>query len=400
MSLLNGKRIILGISGSIAAFKAPIILRLLVKAGAEVKVVLTDSAKQFVTPLTLSTLSKNKVYCSFMNDDENSIWNNHVELGMWADLMLIAPVSANTISKMVSSNSDNFLIATYLSSKCPVFFAPAMDLDMHKHPSVQNNIKKLIEFGNFHIPSTSGSLASGLDGKGRMEEPENIINFLIKYFEKKSPLFKKKILVTAGPTYEPIDSVRFIGNFSTGKMGYAIANEASNQGADVTLISGPTNGLKINDNVSVKNIVTSDEMFNKCKDEFVKCEVLIMAAAVADIKPLKVYKSKMKKSLIKSTLEINSTVDILYELGKKKGSKIIIGFALENVNSVVNAEKKLKSKNLDGIVLNSLDNENSCFGSETNKITFLNKKGERNVYPTKDKKLVAKDILQHVKQMF
>jgi phosphopantothenoylcysteine decarboxylase/phosphopantothenate--cysteine ligase len=218
--------------------------------------------------------------------------------------------------------------------------------------------------------------------------------------KKNLPSSKKKILVTAGPTYEPIDSVRFIGNFSTGKMGYAIANEASNQGADVTLISGPTNGLKINDNISVKNIVTSDEMFNKCKDEFVKCEVLIMAAAVADIKPLKVYKSKMKKSLIKSTLEINSTVDILYELGKKKGSKIIIGFALESVNSVVNAEKKLKSKNLDGIVLNSLDNENSCFGSETNKITFLNKKGERNVYPTKDKKLVAKDILQHVKQMF
>ena len=192
MSLLNGKRIILGISGSIAAFKAPLILRLLVKAGAEVKVVLTDSAMQFVTPLTLSTLSKNKVYCSFINDDESSKWNNHVELGIWADLMLIAPVSANTISKMVSSNSDNFLIATYLSSKCPVFFAPAMDLDMHKHPSVQNNIKKLIEFGNFHIPSTSGSLASGLDGKGRMEEPENIINFLIKYFEKNSPLFKKK----------------------------------------------------------------------------------------------------------------------------------------------------------------------------------------------------------------
>lgn len=401
MSVLHDKRILLGISGSIAAYKTPSIVRLLVKAGAVVQVVMTDSAKTFVTPLTLSTLSNRDVLSSFTKEDQSeAVWNNHVELGIWADAMLIAPASSNTLSKMAHANSDNLLIATYLSAKCPVFFAPAMDLDMYKHPSNKANIEKLISNENILIPATSGALASGLEGEGRMEEPEQIVAALEAYFLEKSPLSGKKILITAGPTYEPIDPVRFIGNHSSGKMGYALANQAAYQGAEVTLISGPTAGNIAHPQVRLISVTTAEEMLHACLDEFPKTDVMIMSAAVADFRPVNKATQKIKKEEGLTHIPLEPTTDILASLGKSKKHQLLIGFALESQHALSYAEQKLKQKNLDAIVVNSLVDKGAGFGHQTNKISFLQPDKEAVHYPLKTKDEVAVDVLHHLKNMF
>ena len=401
MSVLHDKKILLGISGSIAAYKTPLIVRLLVKAGATVQVVMTESAKTFVTPLTLSSVSNKEVLSSFINEDnENAVWNNHVELGLWADAILIAPASANTLSKMSQANADNLLIATYLSAKCPVFFAPAMDLDMHKHPANKSNIDKLIDNGNILIPATSGALASGLDGEGRMEEPEKIIAALESYFLEKSPFSGKKIVITAGPTYEPIDPVRFIGNHSSGKMGYALANYAAQMGANVTLVSGPTAGNKTHPNVDVLAVTTAKEMLKACTDLYTETDAVIMSAAVADFKPSNKATQKIKKQDGLETISITPTTDILAHLGSKKKHQVLIGFALESDNAIAHAEAKLIRKNLDAIVLNSLKDSGAGFGHDTNKITFLQRDKAPVEYPLKPKEEVAKDVLIHLKKIF
>lgn len=401
MSILHDKRILLGISGSIAAYKTPNIARLLVKAGATVQVIMTDSAKGFVTPLTLSTLTNREVLSSFTQDDnDNAVWNNHVALGLWADVMLVAPASANTLAKMATAAADNLLLATYLSAKCPVFFAPAMDLDMHKHPANKKNIEQLIANGNIHIPATSGSLASGLEGEGRMEEPEQIVARMASYFESKSPLSGKKITITAGPTYEPIDPVRFIGNHSSGKMGYALANVAAKQGAEVTLISGPTAGNKAHPNVSLVSVTTAQEMLAACLDIYEKTDALIMTAAVADFKPAEKANQKIKKQEGVATIPLEPTTDILKTLGKKKQHQRLIGFALETQDALRYGQQKLAQKNLDGIVVNSLADAGAGFGHDTNKISFLQADKEAVHYPLKPKEDVAADVLNHLKNMF
>ena len=401
MSILHDKRILLGISGSIAAYKTPNIARLLVKAGATVQVIMTDSAKGFVTPLTLSTLTNREVLSSFTQDDnDNAVWNNHVALGLWADVMLVAPASANTLAKMATAAADNLLLATYLSAKCPVFFAPAMDLDMHKHPANKKNIEQLIANGNIHIPATSGSLASGLEGEGRMEEPEQIVARMASYFESKSPLSGKKITITAGPTYEPIDPVRFIGNHSSGKMGYALANVAAKQGAEVTLISGPTAGNKAHPNVSLVSVTTAQQMLAACLDVYEKTDALIMTAAVADFKPAEKANQKIKKQQGVATIPLEPTTDILKTLGKKKQHQRLIGFALETQDALRYGQQKLAQKNLDGIVVNSLADAGAGFGHDTNKISFLQADKEAVHYPLKPKEDVAADVLNHLKNMF
>lgn len=401
MSVLHDKRILLGISGSIAAYKAPLIVRLLVKAGAKVQVVITDAAKTFVTPLTLSTVSNREVLSSFTQEEnENAVWNNHVDLGLWADAMLVAPASANTLSKMAQATADNLLIATYLSAKCPVFFAPAMDLDMHKHPANKTNIETLVSNGNILIPATSGALASGLEGEGRMEEPEKIVAALEAYFLEKSPFFEKKIVITAGPTYEPIDPVRFIGNHSSGKMGYALANCAAEQGAKVTLISGPTAGNKEHPNVRVLPVTTAAEMLNACMENYDDADAVIMAAAVADFKPAKEIDQKIKKQEGLDTISLAPTTDILAHLGKVKKHQVLIGFALETENTLANAQDKMMRKNLDAIVLNSLADDGAGFGHQTNKISFLQRDKDVVHYPLKSKEEVAKDVLNHLKTIF
>ncbi len=401
MSVLYGKKILLGISGSIAAYKTPIIVRLLVKKGATVQVIMTDAAKTFATPLTLSTVSNREVLSSFTQEtNEDALWNNHVELGLWADVMLVAPVSANTLSKMAQAQSDNLLIATYLSAKCPVFFAPAMDLDMHKHPANKNNIASLVNNGNILIPATSGDLASGLEGEGRMEEPEQIVAALETYFLETSPLSGKKILITAGPTYEPIDPVRFIGNHSSGKMGYAIANAAASQGAEVILVSGPTSGNDVHPNVSLNSVTTADEMLSSCMKFFSDVDAVIMSAAVADFKPEKLASQKIKKQDGLHAITLSPTTDILAQLGKKKKQQLLIGFALESQDGLKNAQQKLKNKNLDAVVLNSLTDEGAGFGHPTNKISFMQYGKDVVHYPLKSKKEVAQDVLVHLKNMF
>lgn len=400
MSVLHGKRILLGISGSIAAYKTPTIVRLLVKAGATVQVVMTDAAKTFVTPLTLSTVSNREVFSSFLNEDnENAVWNNHVELGLWADAMLVAPASANTLSKMAQGRADNLLVATYLSAKCPVFFAPAMDLDMHKHPSNKKNIETLVAHGDILIPATSGALASGLEGEGRMEEPEHTVATLEAYFLAKSPLSGKKIVITAGPTYEPIDPVRFIGNHSSGKMGYALANTAAKQGADVTLISGPTATHTLHPRVKLSNVTTANEMLEACLDLYQISDAVIMAAAVADFKPENLVNQKIKKQDGLTAISLAPTPDILARLGETKENQILIGFALESQNALDNAKQKLNSKNLDAIVVNSLEDSGAGFGHNTNKISFLQHEKDTIHYPLKSKEEVAEDVLGHLKTM-
>ena len=397
MSVLSGKKILLGVSGGIAAYKTAALVRLFIKAGAQVQVVMTPASKDFVTPLTLSTLSKNPVHSTFYNEeDENAEWNNHVELGLWADLMLIAPATANTMSKMANGNCDNLLIATYLSAKCPVYFAPAMDLDMYKHPSTLSSFNLLKGFGNIIIPAETGELASGLSGEGRMAEPENIISFLEKDLESKLPLKGKKILVTAGPTYEAIDPVRFIGNHSSGKMGFDIASKAAELGASVILISGPTHLNAKNPVINLIRVTSAQQMYDVCHEYFHSVDVAICAAAVADYRPKTVAPQKIKKAEASLTIELEKTQDILASLGKIKTGQYLIGFALETENEIENAKLKIQKKNLDLIVLNSLQDEGAGFGKSTNKVTFITKDFEIEPMDLKSKELVANDIMNKV----
>lgn len=397
MSVLNGKKILLGVSGGIAAYKTATLVRLFIKAGAHVQVIMTPASKDFVTPLTLSTLSKNPVHSNFFNqDDEDAVWNNHVELALWADLMLIAPATANTLSKMATGNCDNLLIATYLSAKCPVYFAPAMDLDMYKHPSTLSSFTALKQYGNIMIPAESGELASGLSGEGRMAEPENIVTFLEADLESKLPLKGKKILVTAGPTYEAIDPVRFIGNHSSGKMGFDIANEAASLGAEVFLIAGPTHLKAKNSLIKVVDVVSAQEMYDACHLYFNEVDAAIAAAAVADYRPKFVADQKIKKNTVEFSIDLEKTKDILSSLGAIKKNQFLIGFALETENEIENAKLKIQKKNLDLIVLNSLQDKGAGFKKETNKVTFIDKNFEIEPMELKSKESVAADILNKV----
>lgn len=393
--MLQGKKILLGVSGSIAAYKAAVLTRLLIKAGAEVKIVMTPAAKDFVTPLSLSTLSKNPVLVDLA---ENDSWANHVMLGRWADLMLVAPLSCNTLSKMATGLCDNLLMAVYLSATCPVVVAPAMDEDMWHHASTKANLKKIMSFGNIVIPVENGELASGLFGEGRMAEPENIVNWLGSFFLQKKELAGKKILVTAGPTFEPIDPVRFIGNHSSGKMGAAIAEELQKRGAEVTVVLGPS-GIILNSGIKVINVKSAGEMFAACDAVFPETDIAIMSAAVADYTPVTTATEKIKKTEKALSVELTKTKDILKHLGAiKKPQQFLVGFALETNNEKEYAIGKLESKNADMIVLNSLNDAGAGFGHDTNKITIFDKKG--NVFPfeTKSKKEVAIDIVNTIIQ--
>ncbi len=393
---MKGKNILIGVSAGIAAYKIANLIRLFVNSGANVQVVMTPMAKEFITPLTLATLSKNPILVDFFNP-ENGDWNSHVDIGLWADVMLIAPATANTMAKMAHGIADNLLLTAYLSAKCPVFFAPTMDLDMYNHPATQNNIKILSERGNYCIDATSGELASGLIGKGRMAEPEEIYkcinNFLAtnKYFEG------KRVMITAGPTYEAIDPVRFIGNYSSGKMGYALAEAFKNHGATVTLISGPVS-IDAPQGVKLVKVKTADEMYNACIDNFHDCEIAIMSAAVADYTPTVQFDKKVKREKGDIHLELKPTQDIAQNLGKLKNEKqILIGFALETDNELENAFAKLKKKNLDIIVLNSLRDEGAGFNFDTNKITIIDSNNNITKFELKTKKEIALDIIQVLK---
>jgi phosphopantothenoylcysteine decarboxylase/phosphopantothenate--cysteine ligase len=397
MSVLSGKKILLGISGGIAAYKTASLVRLFIKAGAHVQVIMTPASKDFVTPLTLSTLSKNPVHSTFYNkDEENERWNNHVELGLWADLMVIAPATANTLSKMANGICDNLLIATYLSAKCPVYFAPAMDLDMYKHPSTIASFSSLQKFGNSIIPAESGELASGLSGEGRMAEPENIVSFVETDLESRLPLKGKKILITAGPTYEVLDPVRFIGNYSSGKMGFDIAKSAASLGASVILVSGPTVFKVDHALIKVINVVSAQEMYDACHQYFDEVDVAIAAAAVSDYKPKQVATQKIKKAADNFVIELEKTKDILASLGSIKKNQLLIGFALETENEIENAKEKIQKKNLDLIVLNSLQDQGAGFGKPTNKVTFIDKYFKVEPMELKSKEAVADDILNKV----
>ncbi|WP_405382425.1 bifunctional phosphopantothenoylcysteine decarboxylase/phosphopantothenate--cysteine ligase CoaBC [Maribacter sp. LLG6340-A2] len=395
--MLHGKNILLGITGGIAAYKTTFLVRLFIKAGANVKVILTDSASSFVSPLTLATLSKNAVISDFVKSEENSVaWNNHVELGLWADLMVIAPATANTMAKMASGTCDNILLATYLSAKCPVYLAPAMDLDMYKHPSTKSSLNILSSFGNHIIPATSGELASGLHGEGRMAEPEEIIGFIKSQLNKNAPLSGKKVLITAGPTYEAIDPVRFIGNHSTGLMGFELARTAANLGAQVYLVTGPTKHNIQHDNIKLMHVVSADEMYEQTQLYFEDADIVICAAAVADYRPKIVAEQKIKKSDSSLTLELVKNVDILMSLGKQKKEQYLVGFALETQNEVENAIGKLKRKNLDAIVLNSLQDKGAGFGGTTNKISFIDTNSTITAFELKTKAEVAVDIFNEI----
>lgn len=389
--MLKNKNIILGVCGSIAAYKSAFLVRLLVKAGANVKVILTPDGANFITPLTLATLSKNPVYTQYF-EEETGVWSNHVELGLWADLIIIAPISANTLAKLATGICDNLLTAVYLSAKCPVYVAPAMDLDMWKHESTQSNINKITGFGNVIISPQSGELASGLFGEGRMAEPEEILSFLDNSVKKSMPLFGKRVMVTAGPTYEAIDPVRFIGNHSSGKMGFAIADELANLGADITLIAGPS-ALKSGAILKRVDVISAEDMFNACSAIFEDNDITVMCAAVADYKPRTIASQKIKKQDSNLVLELEKTVDILASLGKrKKDSQILVGFALETNDEEKYAKSKLEKKNLDLVILNSLNDKGAGFKSDTNKITIFNRTLEKTIFDLKSKTEVAKDI--------
>ena len=396
--MLRGKKILLGITGSIAAYKSAFLVRLLVKAGAEVKVIMTPSSTDFISKLTLSTLSRNKVLIDLFDEDS---WANHVMLGRWADVMLIAPLSCNTLSKMANGQCDNLLLAVYLSATCPVIVAPAMDEDMWHHQSTKLNIRKLIDFGNKIIPVDKGELASGLVGDGRMAEPETIVKFTEDILNVSKSLSGKKVMVSAGPTYEPLDPVRFIGNHSSGKMGLAIAEELYARGADVTLIMGPSlinlpeNGIK-----SVR-VNTAEEMYAACTKQFDKSDIGVMAAAVADYTPVKVAATKVKKNSDELVIELKKTKDILKSLGENKSSKqVLVGFALETNNEREYALKKLKSKNADMVVMNSLNDRGAGFGTDTNKITIFDKSGKEFNYELMSKKATAKNIVDTIIQLY
>ena len=400
MSILSGKKVLLGVTAGIAAYKAAFLVRGFIKAGAEVRVVMTPEAKEFVTPLTLSTLSKNEVLSAFTQEEnENAVWNNHVELGLWADFFVIAPATANTLAKMASGTSDNLLLATYLSAKCPVYFAPAMDLDMYKHPSTHNSFEKLQSFGNIMIPATSGELASGLEGQGRMAEPEDIVAFIEADILSRLPLKDKKVLITAGPTYEAIDPVRFIGNHSSGKMGYALAEAAANLGAQVILISGPTH-LQLKHNLINRiNVTSAAEMFEEVKKHYKTVDIAIASAAVADYRPAQVADQKIKKKKAALKIDLEPTADILAYMGAEKKKQFLIGFALETENEVANAQGKLQRKNLDLIVLNSLNDKGAGFKTETNKVTFITKSGAVLPQELKPKAEVAQDVFELIQQL-
>ena len=395
--MLQGKKILLGVTGSIAAYKSALIVRLLVKSGAEVKVIMTPAAKDFITPLTLSTLSKNSVSTELFQEGN---WENHVMLGRWADVMLIAPLSCNTLAKMAGGNCDNLLMATYLSATCPVAIAPAMDEDMWHHPSTTANIEKLAAWGTTIIPVEKGELASGLYGDGRMAEPETIVQFLDQRFFLNKDLAGKKILVTAGPTHEPIDPVRFIGNNSSGKMGIALSQELAARGADVSLVMGPTAILPKGRGIQLIKVNTAEEMYQACVDEFPKADVAIMSAAVADYTPLNKSTNKIKKQHDDLSIELVKTKDILKTLGERKvNGQILVGFALETTNEREYALNKLKSKNADLIVMNSLNDKGAGFGVDTNKVTIFEKNGNEIAYETKPKQQVARDIVDRIVNM-
>ena len=392
--MLKGKKILLGVTGSIAAYKSILLVRLLVREGAEVKVVMTPAAKDFVTPLTLSTLSKNEVLTDIFKNDS---WANHVMMGRWADCMLVAPLSCNTLAKMAMGLCDNLLLSVYLSSTCPVVLAPAMDEDMWKHGSTRQNIQTLQSRGNILLPVENGELASGLSGEGRMTEPEKIVKWLSGYFAKSASLGGKKVLVTAGPTYEQIDPVRFIGNYSSGKMGVAIANECKARGADVTLVLGPTQASLPLEGLSVIHIRSAEEMLNACVAAFDTTDIAVMAAAVADYRPAVVADQKIKKSEDGLSLELQKTTDILKTLGgRKKRDQVLVGFALETNNERENAMGKLKQKNADIIVLNSLRDEAAGFGKDTNKVTVFSRMGNETAFEAKLKERVAEDIVDYI----
>ena len=394
--MLGGKKILLGVSGSIAAYKSASLVRLLVKAGAEVQVVMTEAASEFITPLTLSTVSKREVHTSFTKE-EGELWNNHVELGLWADLMIIAPASANTMAKCSQGICDNLLSAVYLSAKCPVYWAPAMDLDMYQHPSTQENLRRFRQFGNHVIDARFGELASGLVGSGRMAEPEEIIEILKQHFTAEAPLEGLRAVVTAGPTHEEIDPVRFIGNRSTGKMGFAVAEALSNRGASVTLITGPTS-LELKDpNIHLIRVVGAQEMFDAVAENYADCQIAVFAAAVADYTPLQRSDSKIKKGDESKQIALKSTKDIALEMGKlKKPSQINVGFALETDQEESNAKEKLRNKNLDFIVLNSLKDQGAGFAHDTNRITIIDRDNNLTKFELKPKKDVAHDIVNHI----
>jgi phosphopantothenoylcysteine decarboxylase/phosphopantothenate--cysteine ligase len=398
--MLKGKNILLGITGSIAAYKAASLVRLLVKEGANVKVVMTPLAKEFITPLTLATLSKNPILVDFFNP-ENGDWNSHVDLGIWSDLYIIAPASANTIAKMASGVADNLLLTTYLSAKCPVIVAPAMDLDMYQHPTTQKNIETLKGYGNIIIEAVTGELASGLSGKGRMEEPENILGFVQNFFSYVQSLKGKKILVTSGPTHEPIDPIRFIGNHSSGKMGKHVAMELAYRGADVIFITGPVYDLPNHQNIQIVPVKTAEQMYCAAIDVFAQCSAAILVAAVADFTPKHLQNQKIKRKSEPLSIELTPTRDIAQELGRlKKKNQILIGFALETDNEQDNALSKLKSKNFDFIVLNSLMEKGAGFGVDTNKVTMIHNDGTITPFELKPKKDVAKDIVNKLVDIF
>lgn len=391
--MLSRKNILIGVTGSIAAYKSAFLTRLLVKAGANVKVVMTPAAKDFITPLTLSTLSKNPVYSEFIANNKGE-WNNHVELALWADIILIAPATADVMAKMANGICDNLLLAIYLSAKSNVFVAPAMDLDMFQHPSTKSNLKKLQSYGNSIIPPDSGELASGLEGEGRMAEPEAIVQFLSEYIKKKSALSGKKAMVTAGPTYEAIDPVRFIGNHSSGKMGFAVAEELAKNGAEVTLVCGPNSLSLKNNSIKRIDITSAEEMYRQCVKNSKHSDIIVMAAAVADFKPLKNEKIKIKKEKGINEIELIPTKDILGELGKNKNGSLLVGFALETENEIQNAKKKLHNKNLDFIVLNA-PSANTGFTHDTNKITIIDRKNIKKL-ELMSKENCAKEIVNEI----
>lgn len=396
MSVLEGKKIVLIITGGIAAYKTAFLVRLFMKRGCEVQVIMTPKAHNFITPLTLSTLSKKPVYTQFFEGNTGE-WNNHVDLALHADYLVVAPATSNTLSKMASAEADNLALATYLSAKNTVFFAPAMDLDMYKNPYNQENIKKLQQKGDILIPPNKGELASGLEGEGRMAEPEEILDFIENYIRKDLIFYKKKLLITAGPTYEPIDPVRFIGNHSSGKMGFEIAKAAEKLGAEVTLVSGPT-CQKLSHYSSIKRIdvMSSEEMYQKVTEHYQSTDIVIMAAAVADYRPETVSKTKIKKNEESFSLPLLKNKDILLELGKTKSNQFLVGFALETNNEEENALTKLNKKNLNMIVLNSLQDKGAGFSYDTNKITILDNKGGIEYFDLQTKEKVAENILKSI----
>lgn len=397
MSVLGGKKILLGVTAGIAAYKTSYLVRLFIKAGAEVKVVMTPASTDFVTPLTLSTLSQNPVHSTFYDKvDENELWNNHVDLALWADLMIVAPLTANTLAKMAEGICDNLLLATYLSAKSTVYFAPAMDLDMYKHQTTSKNIEVLENRGNVFIPPAFGELASGLEGEGRMAEPEEIVDFIEKDITSKLPLRNKHVLITAGPTYEAIDPVRFIGNHSSGKMGFCLAEEAASLGAKVTLVSGPSHEKLVNTSINRIDVTSSAEMYKATHEYFEDVDVAVFSAAVSDFTPKFVSSQKIKKKQSELHIDLVPTKDILASAGEKKTNQFLVGFALETDNELDNAKEKIRKKNLDMIVLNSLKEKGAGFKSETNKVQLIDKNFEVLDYELKSKKEVAKDIFAEI----